>query len=61
MSEASTSLTCKIASNRCSFALGDVDALLLSGSVLCTDGNLSYKGIAKELDIDHKRLIGLDN
>ncbi|MFU2509834.1 IS1595 family transposase [Pseudoalteromonas sp. ASV78] len=35
--------------------------LLSSGSVLCTDGNLSYKGIAKELDIDHKRLIGLDN
>jgi transposase-like protein len=35
--------------------------LLSSGSVLCTDGNLSYKGIAKDLDIDHKRLIGLDN
>ena len=35
--------------------------LLSSGSVLCTDGNLSYKGIAEELDIDHKRLIGLDN
>ncbi len=35
--------------------------LLSSGSVLCTDGNLSYKGIADELDIDHKRLIGLDN
>jgi transposase-like protein len=35
--------------------------LLSSGSVLCTDGNLSYKSIAKELDIDHKRLIGLDN
>jgi hypothetical protein len=32
-----------------------------SGSVLCTDGNLSYKGIAKDLDIDHKRLIRLDN
>ena len=29
--------------------------------MLCTDGNLSYKGIAKELDIDHKRLIVLDN
>lgn len=35
--------------------------LLSSGSVLCTDGNLSYKDIAEELDIDHKRLIGLDN
>tara|TARA_R110001592_G_scaffold269205_1_gene535548 strand:- start:937 stop:1860 length:924 start_codon:yes stop_codon:yes gene_type:complete len=35
--------------------------LLSSGSVLCTDGNLSYKGIAEELDVDHKRLIGLDN
>ena len=35
--------------------------LLSSGSVLCTDGNLSYKGIAKELDIDHKRLIGIKN
>jgi len=35
--------------------------LLSSGSVLCTDGNLSYKGIAKELDIDHKRLIGIEN
>jgi transposase-like protein len=35
--------------------------LLSSGSVLCTDGNLSYKGIAKELDIDHKRFIVLDN
>jgi hypothetical protein len=31
------------------------------GSVLCTDGDLSYKGIAKELDVDHKRLIELDN
>jgi transposase-like protein len=35
--------------------------LLTSGSVLCTDGNLSYKGIVKNLEIDHKRLIGLDN
>lgn len=35
--------------------------LLSSGSVLCTDGNLSYKGITKELDVDHKRLIGVDN
>ena len=35
--------------------------LLSAGSVLCTDGNLSYKGIAKELDIDHKRLIAIDN
>ena len=35
--------------------------LLSSGSVLCTDGNLSYIGIAKELNIDHKRLISLDN
>jgi hypothetical protein len=35
--------------------------LLSSGSVLCNDGNLSYKGIADKLDIDHKRLIALDN
>jgi len=35
--------------------------LLSSGSVLCTDGNQSYIGIAKDRDIDHKRLIGLDN
>ncbi|MDY6891885.1 MAG: IS1595 family transposase [Pseudomonadota bacterium] len=32
-------------------------------SVLCTDGNLSYKRIVKDLpfEIDHKRLIALDN
>ena len=37
--------------------------LLSPDSVLCTDGNLSYQSIVKELDfnIDHKRLIGLDN
>jgi len=35
--------------------------MLTPGSVLCTDGNQSYRGIAKDLDIDHKRLIGLDN
>lgn len=35
--------------------------LLSSGTVLCTDGNLSYKGITEELDVDHKRLIELDN
>ncbi|NRB42589.1 MAG: IS1595 family transposase [Pseudomonadales bacterium] len=35
--------------------------LLASSSVLCTDGNLSYKSIVKDLDIDHKRLIALDN
>lgn len=35
--------------------------LLSAGSVLCTDGNQSYKGIAKDLKVDHKRLIGLDN
>lgn len=36
--------------------------LLTPDSVLCTDGNLSYKSIVTELDfdIDHKRLIGLD-
>jgi hypothetical protein len=28
--------------------------LLSPGSVLCTDGNISYGGIAEELDIDHK-------
>lgn len=43
-----------------SFAL---KPLLTADSVLCTDGNLSYKSIVKELDfnIDHKRLIALDN
>lgn len=35
--------------------------LLSSGSVLSTDDNLSSKGIADELDVDHKRLIGSDN
>ena len=35
--------------------------LLSSGSVLCTDGNPSYKGIAKDLDVDHKRLISSNN
>ena len=29
--------------------------------MLCTDGNLPYIGIAKELNVDHKRLISLDN
>ena len=35
--------------------------LLGEGSVLCTDGNQSYSGIARDLNVDHKRLIGLDN
>ncbi len=37
--------------------------LLSPDSVLCTDGNLSYKSIVQELDfnIEHKRLIALDN
>ena len=35
--------------------------LLSAGSVLCTDGSLSYKDVADDLDVDHKRLIGLDN
>ncbi len=35
--------------------------LLTEGSVLCTDGNASYKGLNIDLDIDHKRLVGLDN
>jgi len=35
--------------------------LLSPGSVLCTDGNLSYKDITDTLEVDHKRLIGLDN
>ncbi len=35
--------------------------LLGEGSVLCTDGNQSYRGIARDLNVDHKRLIGLDN
>lgn len=34
--------------------------LIAPGSVLCTDGNLSYKVIAKKLDVDHKRLIAQD-
>jgi transposase-like protein len=36
--------------------------ILTPDSVLCTDGNLSYKSIVNELyfNIDHKRLIGLD-
>jgi transposase-like protein len=37
-----------------------IKQLIVSGSVLCTDGNISYKGIAKDLFIDHKRLIALD-
>lgn len=37
-----------------------IKALIVPGSVLCTDGNMSYKGIAKGLSIDHKRLISLD-
>lgn len=35
--------------------------LLTTGSVLCTDGNPCYKGVGGDLDIDHKRLVGLDN
>lgn len=35
--------------------------IISEGSVLCTDGNISYIGIAKGLNIDHKRLITLDN
>ena len=35
--------------------------IISADSVLCTDGNLSYIGIAKNLNIDHKRLITLDN
>lgn len=31
------------------------------GSVLCTDGNIPYIVIAKGLNIDHKKLISLDN
>lgn len=38
-----------------------IKSLIQSGSVLCTDGNLSYKSIANDLSVDHKRLIGLDN
>ena len=36
--------------------------LLSPDFVLCTDGNLSYKTIVKELNIniDHKRLVGLE-
>jgi hypothetical protein len=28
--------------------------LLSSGSVFCTDGNQSYKGVAKDLNVDQK-------
>lgn len=37
--------------------------VLTSQSVLCTDGNLSYQSIVKELpfELDHKRLVALDN
>jgi transposase-like protein len=37
--------------------------LLSTDSVLCTDGNLSYQSIVKNLNIkiEHKRLIALDN
>ena len=35
--------------------------VISAGSVLCTDGNISYIGIAKNLNVDHKRLINLDN
>lgn len=40
---------------------GFLKPLLTAGSVLCTDGNPSYQGIDKELAIEHKRLIALDN
>lgn len=39
----------------------ELKPLLSAGSVLCTDGSLSYKDVADDLDVDHKRLIGLDN
>ena len=37
--------------------------LLSPDSVLCTDGNLSYQSIVKNLDIqiEHKRIVALDN
>ena len=35
--------------------------IVTADSVLCTDGNISYIGIAAELHVDHKRLIALDN
>ena len=38
-----------------------IKPLINPGSVLCTDGNLSYISIANDLAVDHKRLIGLDN
>ena len=38
-----------------------IKPLIKSGSVLCTDGNLSYKSIATDLAIDHRSLVGLDN
>ena len=35
--------------------------IITADSVLCTDGNLSYIAISKNLNVDHKRLITLDN
>lgn len=35
--------------------------LLTDGSVLCTDGNLSYVELVKTRNIDHKRIVGLLN
>ena len=39
-----------------------IKPLLTEGCCLCTDGNLSYKSIVNELEInlDHKRIIALD-
>ena len=40
---------------------GFIKPLLTDGSVLCTDGNLSYKGLDEDLNILHKRLVASDN
>jgi len=40
---------------------GFIKRLLTDGSVLCTDGNLSYKGLDEDLNILHKRLVASDN
>ena len=29
--------------------------------MLCSDGSLSYKDVADDVDVDHKRLIGSEN
>lgn len=35
--------------------------MITDGSVLCTDGNLSYLSVVKDRYIDHKRVVAIDN